>query len=130
VEQISSLEIETDDTVDAWMAYPKGLRATLHLDLYGRPHERSITVVGETGTLNWRYETNSVRIGRTGAGDWVETPFACERNEMFMGVAREFLEILRGHQKPSCTVDDGLAVMRILEAMRTSSSEGRVTKPE
>jgi predicted dehydrogenase len=126
IERLSSLEIETDDTVDAWLAYPEGLRVTLHLDLYGRPHERSITVVGEDGTLAWSYEANSVRFARTGAGDWSEAPFSCERNEMFMGAALEFLAVLEGRQEPSCTIEDGRAVMRILEAMRESSATSRV----
>ena len=40
VEKISDLDIDSDDTVDALVVYPNGLRISIHLDLYGRPHEK------------------------------------------------------------------------------------------
>ena len=126
VERISALEIDTDDTVDAWLAYASGLRVAIHLDLYGRPHERSITAVGEAGTLQWSYERNALRLGRGAEPAWDETPYTCERNEMFLGAAREFLELLAGGRRaPSCTAQDGSEVLQVIEAMRESAASGR-----
>lgn len=119
---ISSLEIETDDNVDMLARYQGGLRAYVHLDLYGRPHEKSIQFIGEAGTLLW--EPNRVRIGRTMDPDWQEETFTDERNSMFVAVAREFLQVVRGEAKPGCTLEDGLRVLKIVEAARASSSAG------
>ena len=126
VERLSALEIETDDTVDALLVYASGLRVNIHLDLYGRPHERSITVVGEDGTLQWSYERNALRRGQ-GPSEWEDTPYTCERNEMFLGAAREFLELLGGGRRaPSCTAQDGSEVLQVIEAMRESAASGRM----
>lgn len=126
IERLSSLEIDSDDNVDAWLSYANNLRVWLHLDLYGRPHERSITIIGENGTLQWAYERNNVRYSRAAGQEWEEEKFTCERNEMFLGVAREFLRVLEGTTAPSCTSADGYAVMRVIEAMRQSSDTGQV----
>ena len=126
IEKLSNLEIETDDNVDILLKYPNGLRVSLHLDLYGRPHEKSITFVGETGSIRWSAEPNQVAVGR-GITDWdpIES-FDCERNDMFMAVARDFLNVLAGGAADYCNLNDGLRVLRVIEAARKSSLEGRV----
>ena len=62
IDKISSLEIETDDNVDMIAYFKDHLQVNLHLDLYTRPHEKSIQFVGESGTLIW--EPNQIRIGK------------------------------------------------------------------
>ena len=130
VERLSSLEIETDDNVDAWLRYPQGLRVSLHLDLYGRPHERSITMVGENGTLQWSFDPNRVRIGHSESQEWAETCYSNERNDMFVKAAEEFLGVMQEGRTPSCTIEDGYAVLRVIEAMRESSDTGKVVPLE
>lgn len=125
VEKISALQIDSDDNVDMLMTYSGGLRVLLHLDLLGRPHEKSIVFIGEKGTLKWTADPNQIAIG-SGVADWtlVEN-FDCERNDMFVGVAKEFLSVIRGCQA-SCTLQDGAQVLRIIEAARESSATGHV----
>lgn len=122
---ISGLEIDSDDNVDMLLGYDSGLRASLHLDLYGRPHEKFIRFVGEEGTLLWSADPNRIALGREGAQQWAEESFDCERNEMFLAVAREYLALLAEGSLPSCSFEDGLAVMELIDAARRSSDEGR-----
>ncbi len=127
IEKLSDLEIETDDNVDLLLTYQGSLRVCLHLDLYGRPHEKSTIFAGEGGTIRWSSEPSQIAIGQGMAGwDRIE-PFTCERNEMFIAVAREFLQVMQG-SPASCTLADGVAVLRIIEAARRSSSEGRIVR--
>ena len=125
VEKISDLEIDVDDNVDVLALFENGLRVSLHLDLYGRPHEKFIRFIGEGGTLIWSADPNRIAIGREGAQKWEEETFDCERNDMFVAVAREFLEVIVGHTQPSCTLAQGMGVMELIEAIRTSSKSGR-----
>jgi predicted dehydrogenase len=127
-EKLSDLEITSDDNVDAVLVYPRGLRVVLHLDLYGRPHDRSVSVVGERGTLQCLFEPHRLRRSEAASGGWEETRFDCERNDMFVAEAREFLDVLAGRARPSCTIDDGVRVLRLVEAVRRSTSEGRLVE--
>jgi predicted dehydrogenase len=126
VETLSSLDIDTDDNVDLWLIYPDGLRVWIHLDLYGRPHRREMAFVGEKGTLEWTFDPNRVRFGNDGGGTWQDTTYTLERNDMFMGVAQEFLDILDGKRSPSCTVEDGYQVMKLIEAAARVASRIRL----
>lgn len=124
VEKLSSLEIETDDNVDIIASYDRGLRVYIHLDLYGRPHEKYISVTGEGRTLEWSFDPNRFRYSDAMAADWTENRFDHERNDMFVEVAREFLQLIVGNTAPSCDMTDGINAMHVLEACRESARRG------
>jgi len=125
VEKLSSLAIETDDNVDIVAAYADGLRVTIHLDLYGRPHQRGLVIQGEEGTLQWSWEPNQIRWSKVAADSWVTEDFICERNDMFVAMAREFLSIVAGGS-PSYPLHQAVQVMEILEACRQASASQKV----
>lgn len=127
VERLSSLEIDTDDNVEVSLALRSGVRVGIHLDLYSRPHERSIRIFGEEGTLEWNNEANQVRSFRTG-DDWRVIQFTCERNDMFLEEARHFLDVLHGRAAPLCTLVDGCRVLQLVEAIRASDRERRMVE--
>lgn len=125
IDKVSSLEIETDDVVDIIATYPNQFRVTIHLDLFGRPHEKQIVVAGEAGTVQCLFNPDILRIGRTPQSEWETESFSVERNDMFLGVAREFLEIMQGTDtRPTCTLADGLTVLEVLDACRQSHESG------
>jgi predicted dehydrogenase len=126
VEKLSDLEIDTDDFVELLAIYPHGLRATIHLDLFGRPHNKRISIVGEKGTAECLFDPNEVRIGQEPAPKWKIEPFSVERNDMFLAVDREFLTMIAGESlNHTCTISDGLKVMEVVEACRESQRTGR-----
>jgi predicted dehydrogenase len=48
-----------------------------------------------------------------------------ERNDMFMGVAREFLQLIEGScSRATCTLVDGLKTLEVVEACRQSQRTG------
>jgi predicted dehydrogenase len=123
VDKISALEIDTDDNVDIMWRSPAGPLVNIHLDIYGRPHEKTIRFTGSRGTLLWT--PNRVCVGSKPEGwDTVED-FADERNDMFAAVARDFLGMLDGTSDCRCTLAEGIDVMRVVEAARRSHIERR-----
>jgi predicted dehydrogenase len=126
VEKISDLEIDTDDFVEISAVYPRGLRVSVHLDLIGRPHEKQIVVVGENGTIQCLFDPNEIRIGDSAEPRWQTESFSVERNDMFLGVAKEFLGLIEGScLRPTCSLLDGLKTLEIVEACRESQRTGR-----
>lgn len=125
VEKISGLELDSDDNVDIVASYESGLRVYIHLDLYGRPHQKYVSVTGEGRTIEWSFEPNCWRVADTPDFQWRESRYDGERNDMFMAVASEFLDLVERGGTPSCTIADGVDVMRVVEACRRSTQDGR-----
>ncbi len=130
VEKLSGLEIDTDDNVDMLWTYDDGLRISIHLDIFGRPHEKFIRFSGDRGTLLWSADPNRIRWGNGTSGWEYSENFTCDRNDMFVAVAKDFLQMLRGAAEAQCTLHDGLKVMRVIEAARSSNVERREIRLE
>lgn len=125
VEHNSQLDIETDDNVDMIAVYPGGLRVTMHLDLYGRPHEKYIVVTGDAGSLQWSFDPNRVRFSDSMEQVWDDQTWQLERNDMFVEVAKEFIDVVLTGAAPSSTLEDGLDVLAVVEACRESTATER-----
>lgn len=127
IDRLALPGITSDDNVDMLVEYPPGdgPRVALHLDLYTRPHVKEIEVFGDAGTLRWT--PGEVSVCRADAsGVWETRTYTTERNEMFLAVARDFVGLLEGRAGPlACTLQDGVAVMRVIDAARRSHASGR-----
>ena len=130
IDKLSNLDIETDDNVDILVKYKDGLRVSIHLDLFGRPHEKYIYVIGEGASIQWSLDPNVVKYSNKMEQNWDRFEFELERNDMFIEVAKEYLKILDGKTDINCTLNEGVQVMKILEACRISSRENRTVKLE
>lgn len=117
------LEIDVEDNADALLSRD-GLTAQIHLDFLQRRASRSCKVIGSTGTLHWDLIANRVSLD-TPSGEYVlfSDP-AVDRNEMYVEQLRGFIEVATGRTAPRITVDDGLAVLDMIEGMRQSAATG------
>jgi len=43
-----------------------------------------------------------------------------------MAVGKEFIDIINGSEVKTCSIDDGVRVLSLIDAARQSSAEGRV----
>jgi len=128
-DKISGLDLEegTDDNVDVIFSYDSGLRCTLHLDLYSRPHNKSIEIVGEKGTLSWDFRLNCIRyrINEDPAKFEKLWDFShTKRNDMFLAEAQGFLCMIDGKTEPTCGLEDGINVLKVIEWIRASAEMG------
>jgi predicted dehydrogenase len=121
VDKISNLEITSDDIVDVVFIYDK-MHVTMHLDLFSRPHEKSIRFVGSEGTIFWQANPNQVSLSKSETPNWEINEFSCERNDMFMSLVNDFIFMIKSKTEvPRCGVLDGVKVMKVIEAIRESS---------
>jgi len=95
------------------------------LDLIQRPHQRTITLIGENGTLWW---TPNQTLSSNSKGDQYTAPFEnyltmyenvstsnFDRNHMFMEMMKHWLELLDDDDpQPHCTLQDGIDVVEFI----------------
>lgn len=121
------LELDVEDGVDAILCQNGGLVATVHLDFLQRSPTRTCKVVGELGTLVWNVLDNTV-IKKTGGGQeltlYTEPDY--DRNETYIAEIRDFTNAVEAQMRPPITLESGLQVLQMVEAVKESSISGSV----
>ncbi len=125
--KISELELEVDDIAEIGMTMKNGMTGSIHLDYYCRPVRNQLEVIGSEGCLKWTNDDSKVVL--TAADGTVEEFLPAggfERNQLFIGEMRRFIEVTAGTAAPSCTLDDGIAAQRMVDLVRRSWAEKRM----
>lgn len=124
----SDLEVDVDDTAELVMKLKGGGVGTIHLDYAQQPPSHQVVIEGTRGSIQCDLLTGSVRVYRAGESKWEDfpIPLGWERNTMFLEEMKHFLAVARREVEPACTLEDGVKVMRLIEAAKLSSKSGRV----
>ncbi len=126
--KLSDLEVEADDTSKIALRFEGGALGSLHLDYNQQPPEHEFRIIGTNGTIKWNLVDGAARIYRTEKKDWDVYPLPAEweRNVMFQEQTRHFVDIVNGKAEPSCTLEDGIQVMKIITSVHGIAEDGKV----
>jgi len=124
--KLSDLEVDVDDTAKIGLRFQGGALGSLHLDYNQQPPAHHFEVIGTKGSLQWNLSDGATRIYRAEKKDWEVYPLSAEweRNVMFMEQMRHFVAVVRGEEEPSCSLDNGVRVMRLIAAVHESQKSG------
>ncbi len=127
VGKLSDLETDVDDTAEATLQFAGGSLGPIHLDYWQQPPSHRVEIEGTRGSLHCDLLTGLTRVYRAESSAWADfpAPAGWERNTMFMDEMRHFLAVARREAQPACTLEAGIQVMRLIEAIRRSSDSGQ-----
>jgi predicted dehydrogenase len=121
------LGLEVDEVAEISLQHASGAHSHAHLDYVRRPARHDLEVVCTEGVLRWDGIRHDLRWRHAGDDSWEEfTPGAnFDRSSLFLDEMIHFLTILEGESAPVCSLDDGVAALRICLAALESSSTGK-----
>ncbi len=118
--KVSSLELDVEDSVTALLKSRAGVPVSAHVDYIQRKKNRSLTIVGSEGTLVWDAFENRLDQG---ARSWAEGPL--DRNAIFTAAVADFLACVKTGGRPRTSIEDAIADLAIVDAVRQSMDTGR-----
>lgn len=126
--KLGDLEVDVEDTAKIGLRFSSGALGSLHLDYNRQPPVHTFDIAGTKGTITWDLSDGATRIYRAERKDWEVYPLPAgwERNVMFMEQMKHFLAVVRGEAEPACTLEDGIQVQRLVEAVHESQRSGCV----
>lgn len=116
-----ALGIETEELADLVIRFKSGVQANLHLSYLDTWASRGCRIVGDRATAVWDVGTDFV---------WLQ-PCTAQTNpvapdDLYRAELAHFLKVVRGEEQPAVTGQDGVIVLRLVEAAKRSALEGRV----
>ena len=96
-DKLSNLKIETEDTADILLRFTKGPLVNIHLDYLQRVYSKSCKIVGEKGTIEWRFDDHLVRVYSAFSNKWKEykEPKGYDLNQMYVDEMKYFLNSIK-----------------------------------
>ena len=130
VGQLNELELNVEDTAEIGLRFASGAVGSVHLDYYQRPPAHYLVIVGNQGILRWDNASGVLQIYRAEHEkmDTFPPPRGFGRNDMFLAEMRHFLAIVRGEERPACTLEDGRKVLELALAAHESQNLGGLIK--
>jgi predicted dehydrogenase len=128
--QQSNLDIDVEDTAHLILGFAPGddgrqLVGTLNMDFIRHDTTRLCTAIGEQGSLRWNGLTGVVEKFEVGAKEWRELfRHQHQRDDSYLAEWRQFLSCIEEKKEPLISGEDGLKVLRIIEAARLASRTG------
>jgi predicted dehydrogenase len=126
--KVSDLEVDVEDTAKIGVKFENGALGSLHLDYNQQPPAHRFEIIGTKGSLQCDMADGAVRIFRAERKTWEVYPLPAgwERNVMFMEQMKHFVAVVRGDVDPSCTLEEGARVMKLISAVHESQKTGRL----
>ena len=135
---LSDLEVDVEDTAEIGLRFESGALGNLHLDFNQQPPAHRFEIIGTKGTIKWDLSDGATRIYRASAeslaistgrdikagGEWEAYPLpeGWERNVMFLDQMKHFVDVVNGNIEPTCPLDAGVRVQRLVEAIHISNN--------
>lgn len=129
----SALAIDVEDTAHLTLGFEHDREgcapvAALSLDFIRHDTTRLCIAIGESGSIRWNGLTGEVEERSAGSGEWQQVFYhAHQRDDSYRAQWKQFLSCGQRGTAPKVSGEDGLAVLNIIEAARTSFKENSRT---
>lgn len=125
--KVSNLEVDVEDTADIILEFERGCLGSIHLDYFQQPPAHWIEAYCEEGHIHWDNESGSAVVfnAKENASQVIRPPEGFERNDLFMAEMAHFIALISKKVESRCTLLDGIATLKLTEAVHLSNLEGK-----
>jgi predicted dehydrogenase len=126
--QFSDLEVEVVDTAEIGLKFASGVVGSVHLNYTQRPPSHQLEIVCTGGTLRWDNAGQALEIYSVDSGTWFLHPLPAGfvRDDLFRAQMSHFLQVVQGLEAPVCTLQDGIAALKMALAAHQSAENGEL----
>lgn len=124
------LNLPVEDTADILLRFSNGTMANVHLDYLQRPGQHTLLIIGTHGSITWENAIGIARLYDPQSRNWEESslPTDFERNHLFLAEMGHFLQVAKKLEAPLCTLEDGIAALKLTDAVHQAARERCLVK--
>lgn len=125
VDQISDLEISSDDVACMVIRFESGAVATAQFDLFSRAPQVQLELTGTDGNIIWDREDSKVEVYDADEDEWEVSEYASDDLlKMYPSEVDHFINCVRNDEEALIDISDGLKTLEVLNASFESSKYG------
>jgi len=117
------LDIDVEDSADMIFESEKGIKISVHLDFNSQKTTRRCFVRCSNGDLIWDVLKNQIIWSPKNGDEELET-YPNDQNYIYRKQLEHFFDCIENNKKPLVSINDGIAVMHIIDAIKKSSNIG------
>ncbi|MFL7893347.1 MAG: Gfo/Idh/MocA family protein [Anaerolineales bacterium] len=128
--KLGDLDLAVEDTAEIGVRFDNGAFGSIHLSYNQRPTMHTLEMVGTGGSLQWNNATGITSWYPSETGEWrsMELPGGFERNQLFRSEMEHFINVVKGDEQPVCTLNDGIAALKLALAAKQSAQFGQLVE--
>lgn len=116
-----TLDIEVEDTANISLKFSKDITGNIHLNFLQKPPQRFCKIIFEKAELNADIITGTLEI-KPCDGDKVIHHFKPkDPNQPYLDELKNFMNAIHNHQSPLISLEDGINVLKVIDAAKSSS---------
>lgn len=124
--KISGLEIEADDIAEMIVELENGILASIHTDIFGRKHNKSLEIKGSKGNIHWDFYKNSVSIYDSETKTLkIEDDFEKDFNKVYIEELKYFIDCSDNNKQANPNLDVGIDTMKLILSSELSQNTGK-----
>jgi hypothetical protein len=123
IQNSGTLGIDVEDSVDMIFNSDRGFLVSAHLDFNSRSIRRNCTVRCSGGDLIWDAIQSEVIWRPVDSPEEVEN-FNYDKDYIYREQLKHFFDCIENRKPPSVSINDGVAVLRMIEAAKNSHKIG------
>lgn len=124
--QLSNLKIEADDIAEMIVELDNGILASIHTDIFGRKHNKSLEIKGSNGNILWDFYKNEVSIYDAETKNTkIEKNFDSDFNNVYIQELEYFINCSTNKTKAHPNLDVGIETMKLILSSEESQKTGK-----
>lgn len=119
--KISNLEIKADDLSELIVYHKNGVISSIHTDIFGRLHKKSIEIKGELGNIIWDFYKNEVTVYTSkDKKTEIYNQFNTNFNECYIEELKTFIDTFVEKKDSIIPLEHGIDTMKLILASERS----------
>ena len=120
----SELNLEVEELADIVLVSDTGSVCNMHLDFLQKKANRTCSLIGEKGRLDWDLITNKIKLHRKDSSEILLDKIEWDSNQMYIFMLKDFLELIAGNKNSTINLKEATKTLELIENIKSCAVQG------
>jgi hypothetical protein len=116
------LNLAVEDIADVVLTNQQGTVCNIHLDFLQRVPQRTCSIIGSKGRIDWNLIENSVELSNVDGSHTVYSDPQWDKNQMYLSMINDFDSMIKGEHHQCVNVDDAAKVIKTIDSIKKQAN--------